>query len=84
MSERPFSFLAAIRFLRDTYRNEGLFALWRGNSATMARVVPFAAIQFTAHEQWKQILHVDKPGSVVTWLLTFKVFTVVFELYEGV
>ncbi|XP_053947016.1 mitochondrial coenzyme A transporter SLC25A42 [Anastrepha ludens] len=59
----PYSFKAAINFLRNTYEKEGILALWRGNSATMARIVPYAAIQFTAHEQWRKILQVDKDGS---------------------
>ncbi|EDV48382.2 uncharacterized protein Dere_GG15401, isoform A [Drosophila erecta] len=59
----PFSFRASLRYLQNTYANEGVLALWRGNSATMARIVPYAAIQFTAHEQWRRILHVDKDGS---------------------
>ncbi|XP_017048827.1 mitochondrial coenzyme A transporter SLC25A42-like isoform X2 [Drosophila ficusphila] len=59
----PFSFRASLVYLQKTYANEGLLALWRGNSATMARIVPYAAIQFTAHEQWRRILHVDKDGS---------------------
>lgn len=59
----PYSFKAAINFLKNTYEKEGLLALWRGNSATMARIVPYAAIQFTAHEQWRKILQVDKDGS---------------------
>uniref|UniRef100_A0A0K8UJ83 Solute carrier family 25 member 42 n=1 Tax=Bactrocera latifrons TaxID=174628 RepID=A0A0K8UJ83_BACLA len=59
----PYSFKAAIAFLRNTYEKEGILALWRGNSATMARIVPYAAIQFTAHEQWRKILQVDKDGS---------------------
>lgn len=59
----PYSFKAAISFLKNTYEKEGILALWRGNSATMARIVPYAAIQFTAHEQWRKILQVDKDGS---------------------
>ncbi|KAI9577019.1 hypothetical protein GQX74_014947 [Glossina fuscipes] len=58
-----YSFRAAVEFLKYTYTKEGILALWRGNSATMARIVPYAAIQFTAHEQWRKILHVDKDGT---------------------
>lgn len=28
----------------------------------MARIVPYAAIQFSAHEQWKHFLGTDQPG----------------------
>ncbi|KAH8313623.1 hypothetical protein KR067_009184 [Drosophila pandora] len=59
----PFSFRASMVYLQNTYTKEGVLALWRGNSATMARIIPYAAIQFTAHEQWRRILQVDKDGS---------------------
>lgn len=61
ISQQPYSAKAAIKFLIHSYKNDGLLSLWRGNSATMARIVPYAAIQFTAHEQWKRILGVNGP-----------------------
>lgn len=60
--QEPYSAKRALNFLRVTFKNEGFLALWRGNSATMARIVPYAAIQFTAHEHWKSILRVDPTG----------------------
>ncbi|XP_022902261.1 mitochondrial coenzyme A transporter SLC25A42 [Onthophagus taurus] len=62
ISEKPYSTKKALKFLIQTLKNHGFFALWRGNSATMARIVPYAAIQFTAHEQWKRLLNVDASG----------------------
>lgn len=64
ISRQPYSAKAAIEFLINSYRTDGLLSLWRGNSATMVRIVPYAAIQFTAHEQWKRLLQVN--GSETT------------------
>lgn len=61
ISQIPYSWRAAVAFLAHSARSEGPLALWRGNSATMARIIPYAAIQFTAHEQWKRVLKVDTP-----------------------
>jgi len=35
----------------------GARALWRGNTATLLRAAPYAAVNFAAHEQWKQLLY---------------------------
>lgn len=60
ISNRPYSTLKAIRFVAQSYREKGALSLWRGNSATMARIIPYAAIQFSAHEQFKYFLDVDQ------------------------
>lgn len=60
ISNKPFSARDAIKFIFRTVKHEGFLYLWRGNSATMVRIVPYAAIQYTAHEQFKRLLNRDK------------------------
>ena len=67
ISKQPYSARAALEFLSRALRTEGLLSLWRGNSATMVRIVPYSAVQFTAHEQWKRILRVNGAERQKPW-----------------
>lgn len=55
-SDMKFGVRQVAGVLNNVYRNEGVFALWRGNSATMVRIIPYAALQYSAHEQYKKLL----------------------------
>jgi solute carrier family 25, member 42 len=63
INKAPYSARQALKFLARSYKSEGFLSLWRGNSATMARIIPYASIQFTSHEQWKRVLDVDQDKS---------------------
>ncbi|KAL1122680.1 hypothetical protein AAG570_003007, partial [Ranatra chinensis] len=64
---RPYNARMAFMFILHSYKTDGLISLWRGNSATMARIIPYAAIQFCSHEQWKRLLHVDTDFRKSKW-----------------
>lgn len=55
----PFNIQELFNFLKNTYNNHGFFYLWRGNTATLTRIFPYAAIQYSAHEQYKHMLGID-------------------------
>ncbi len=59
--ERNYRIKGAAKFLRMTYRDEGVLRLWRGNSATMFRIMPNAAISYMANEQYKRMLGETSP-----------------------
>ena len=68
VSNQRFSTKAALKFLVNSSKNEGLTSLWRGNSATLIRIVPYAAVQFTSHEQFKIMFSKD---SSQQWVIIY-------------
>ena len=47
---------------RDISKTGGLRGLLQGNSATVLRIFPYAAINFTAYEQYRNVSHWDRDG----------------------
>ena len=64
--ERNYRIKGAIKFLKLTYKQDGIFSLWRGNSATMLRVIPYASISFMSHEQYKKLLGISNGTTSLT------------------
>jgi len=52
-----YSLRAVGDYIKQTICETGIRGPWRGNSATVMRVAPYAAINFAAHEQWKHVLY---------------------------
>lgn len=50
-------------------RQDGLLGLYRGHSATLLRIFPYAAVKFVAYEQYRHIL-IPAPEYEVAWRRT--------------
>lgn len=50
------SWFGVITAMRDIYTNEGPVGLFRGHSATLLRIFPYAGIKFVAYEQIRTLL----------------------------
>jgi solute carrier family 25 (mitochondrial carrier protein), member 16 len=49
---------------KDIYRHDGVYGLYRGHSATLFRIFPYAAIKFLAYEQIRALLIRNKKQEV--------------------
>ena len=45
-----------ISLLRKVLKKEGLFSMWKGNSAAVIRVIPYTGIQFSSYEEYSRLL----------------------------
>lgn len=50
------SWFGVITAMKDIYREEGTRGLFRGHSATLLRIFPYAAIKFLAYEQIRSVI----------------------------
>jgi solute carrier family 25 protein 16 len=50
------SWFGVITAMQDIYKNEGTLGLFRGHSATLLRIFPYAAIKFVAYEQIRSVV----------------------------
>ncbi|XP_031556736.1 mitochondrial coenzyme A transporter SLC25A42-like [Actinia tenebrosa] len=59
-SNTRFTIKGVGKVLSQTFKSNGFIGLFRGNSATMARVIPYASLQFASHEQYKKLLRQEE------------------------
>ena len=54
--DKKYRILNVLKYLRKTRAATGVLSLWRGNTATMARIVPYTGLQYMSYEQYKKAL----------------------------
>lgn len=59
-SEMYFSAKNLWLFLRNSYKRHGVLSLWRGHTATLMRIFPYAAVQYSLHDRAKHFFGIDK------------------------
>ncbi|KAI2469415.1 mitochondrial carrier protein LEU5 [Annulohypoxylon bovei var. microspora] len=56
--------------IRDIYAHDGILGLFRGHSATLLKIYPYAAIKFVAYEQYRSMI-IGSDHQKETWLRRF-------------
>lgn len=52
--DRPFSINSAMRTGKKIVQNHGTSALWRGNMATLVKVIPYAALTYSTYDMYER------------------------------
>ncbi|KAF0990540.1 hypothetical protein HZS_6842, partial [Henneguya salminicola] len=63
------SYQQAKEIVRETVRTQGWQALWRGNSASLARIIPYSAGHFFLYENLKYIYHGDSESGLIPFTI---------------
>lgn len=50
VSSEAFNYTSLFSKFKDILKKDGVFALWRGHSANILRVAPYAAMHYTIHD----------------------------------
>ncbi|KAI1806173.1 mitochondrial carrier [Daldinia bambusicola] len=56
--------------IRDIYARDGVLGLFRGHSATLLKIYPYAAVKFVAYEQYRALI-IGSNRKNETWLRRF-------------
>lgn len=61
------SIFGTFKALRAIYRASGIRGLYRGHSAMLLRIFPYAAINYSSYEYFRLVLYNGKPVTAVEW-----------------
>eukprot|EP00252_Welwitschia_mirabilis_P006571 TRINITY_DN17455_c0_g1_i1.p1 TRINITY_DN17455_c0_g1~~TRINITY_DN17455_c0_g1_i1.p1 ORF type:complete len:204 (-),score=31.43 TRINITY_DN17455_c0_g1_i1:90-701(-) len=60
--QREFQSLGVLNSLKKILRTEGIVGLYRGNGASVARIVPYAALHYMTYEEYRRWILFYCPG----------------------
>ena len=63
---KKFTFYNAYLSIIETYKTQGFSALYRGNGTMMIRIIPYASIQYTSHEEYKRLFNKYTNNNITT------------------
>ncbi|KAK5581411.1 hypothetical protein RB653_001443 [Dictyostelium firmibasis] len=64
VKSKTYSINSVYGLIKNIIKNEGLKGLWKGNTATILRIFPYSAIQWTSYDYLKNNFVTDKKSSI--------------------